>query len=74
MSAQDVKFDTTDYESTHGAKPRGVRHWALVPSDYIWPGDKMPFDAIAWAWGSYSDAKREVVNKWPAVTNWTVMA
>lgn len=66
-------FDTEGFEFSHGKKPRGVGSYAFVPSDYIWPGGTMPEDAIAWAWGTYTDAKREVARKYPKVTSWTVL-
>lgn len=64
---------TTDYEFAHGRKPRGTATWAFVPGDYAWPGSTMPADGIAWAWGSYADAKREVAKAWPAVRFWKVL-
>lgn len=69
------EFITTEYEWAHGKKPRGTGNWAFVPADYIWPNkNTIPFDAIAWAWGSYSDAKREVTKRWPSVTVWKVLS
>jgi len=66
-------YNTTEYQFSHGKKPRGIATWAFIPNDYCWPGDDMPADAIAWEWGSYSDAKRKVAAKWPAVTVWRVL-
>jgi hypothetical protein len=72
MSAE---FITTQYQWAHGKKPRGTGTWAFVPADSIWPDrDTMPADAIAWAWGSYTDAKREVARKFPNVDRWTVLS
>lgn len=73
------EFLTDDYENTWGRKPRGVGDWAFVPANYIWPsgqdGDWLPpYDSIAWAWGSYTDAKREVASKWPSVSAWRVLS
>lgn len=69
------EFITTQYEFSHGKKPRGLGSWAFVPADSIWPDtETMPSDAIAWAWGTYSDAKREVSKKWPTVSAWTVLS
>ena len=69
------EFDTTQYEWSHGKKPRGVGSWAFVPADYIWPKvETMPADAIAWAWGTYSEAKKEVSKKWPEVQFWSVLS
>jgi hypothetical protein len=69
------EFITTQYEFSHGKKPRGTGTWAFVPADSIWPDrNTMPQDAIAWAWGSYSDAKREVAAKWPSVSAWKVLS
>lgn len=67
------EYDTTEYENSHGRKPRGIGSWAFVPADYIWHGE-MPADAIAWAWGTYGDAKREVAKAYPAITRWTVLS
>ena len=70
------EFITTDYEFSHGKKPRGTGTWAFVPGDFAWPNGPnapMPADGIAWAWGSYSDAKREVAAKWPSVSVWKVL-
>lgn len=68
-------FDTTQYEFSHGKKPRGVGSWAFTPADAIWPNvETMPPDAIAWAWGSYSEAKQEVSKKWPEVDTWKVLS
>lgn len=66
------EYDTTEYEYRHGRKPRGTCTWAFIPADSIWPG-KMPADAIAWAWGSYADAKREVAKRHPEITDWKVL-
>lgn len=68
-----AEFITTDYQFSHGKKPRGVGTWAFVPADHAWPGNTMPHDGIAWAWGSYSDAKRDVMREWPQVTYWKVL-
>ena len=67
------EWDTTEYEWNHGRKPRGVGSWAFVPRDHIWIGE-MPADAIAWEWGTYSDAKREVARRFPAIQEWKVLA
>ena len=67
------EFDTSDYEMVNGRKPRGTRNWALVPADYIYPKNRMPYDAIAWSWGSYSDAKRDAATRFPEVKVWRVM-
>ena len=66
-------FKTSDYEFTHGSKPRGNGQWAFVPADYCW-GKDMPSDAIAWAYGNYSDAKREVAKRYPTIQVWTVLS
>jgi len=63
---------TTEYEKKNGRKPRGTKVWAFIPADGIWP-NKMPVDAIAWIWGSYSDAKREVAMQYPEIDTWVVL-
>jgi len=67
------EWDTTEYEWSHGRKPRGTGSWAFVPADSIWPGE-MPADAIAWAWGTYGDAKREVAKRHPEIDRWKVLS
>ena len=67
------EYDTTEYEMSHGRKPRGTGNWAFVPSDYVWRGE-MPADAIAWTWGTYADGKREVATKYPEIGRWTVLS
>ena len=71
MSAE---FITTEYEWAHGKKPRGIGSWAFVPSEYIWRSTTMPADAVAWAWGTYTDAKREVARKYPTIERWVVLS
>ncbi len=71
------EFFTDEYELAHGRKPRGVGDWAFVPGNFAWPNgnnDPMPQDGIAWVWGSYADAKREVAKRWPSVTFWRVLS
>lgn len=71
------EFITTEYEFSHGKKPRGTGSWAFVPANYAWPdgpNEPMPSDGIAWVWGTYSDAKREVAKRWPSVTFWKVLS
>lgn len=69
-------FTTTDYEFAHGRRPRGVASWAFIPADGVYGGDLagIPADGIAWAWGTYGDAKREVAGKWPGVSVWRVLS
>jgi len=64
--------NTTEYEKVHGKKPRGHQWWAFTPNDNYWPRGDMPDDGIAWVWGYYSDAKREIDRKWPLVVVWQV--
>lgn len=66
------EFVTTEYQFSHGKKPRGSGHWAFVPADYVWPKE-IPHDAIAWAYGTYTDAKKEVARKYPEVSRWSVL-
>lgn len=68
-----AKFLTSEYEFAHGKKPRGRGSWAFVPSDYYW-GDDMPQDAIAWANGTYGEAKQEVASRHPKIAVWTVLS
>ncbi len=65
-------WNTSEYEQRHGRKPRGAKIWAFIPTDAIWPGE-IPYDGIAWIWGSYSDAKRQVSREYPEVAAWTVL-
>jgi hypothetical protein len=64
---------TTEYVCAHGRAPRGLGTWAFIPDDGIWPGE-IPQDGIAWAWGTYSEAKREVAARHPEVTCWRVLS
>jgi hypothetical protein len=66
-------FNTRDYEFAHGKKPRGDGWWAFVPADYVWKGD-MPSDGIAWVGGTFSEAKREVAKRHPAIDVWSVLS
>jgi len=65
-------YNTREYLNSHGSNPRGTGSWAFVPADYVWPNE-MPSDAIAWAWGTYADAKREIANRHPEITAWVVL-
>jgi hypothetical protein len=67
------QFKTHEYEFAHGKKPRGRGMWAFVPANYVW-GDDMPEDAIAWANGTYTDAKREVAKRYPKIHVWSVLS
>lgn len=68
-----AEFTTTEYEFSHGKRPRGRGAWAFVPANYIWP-DAMPEDGIGWANGTYTDAKREIARRYPKVTVWNVLS
>ena len=65
------RFETTDYELTYGHGPRGRGSWAFTPAD---PGVVIPvLDNIAWANGTYTEAKAAVVRFFPGVRSWTVL-
>lgn len=66
-------FDTRAYALSHGKQPRGFGMWAFIPADSIWPDGEMPHDAICWAHGTYSDAKREATKTYPKVQRWSVL-
>lgn len=66
-------WDTHEYEMAHGCKPRGVGSWAFTPMDSNYRSEP-PEDGIAWAWGSYGDAKKEVAKRFPRVMYWTVLS
>lgn len=66
------EFITTEYQFSHGKKPRGFGHWAFIPADSYWPKE-IPSDGIAWAHGTYTDAKREVARNYPEVHYWKVL-
>jgi hypothetical protein len=70
-----AEFNTKHYESAWGAKPRGHGHWAFAPARSLWPADvEMPEDGLAWAFGTYSEAKRDVRRAFPSVDAWEVMS
>lgn len=48
------EFDTTDYEFSHGKKPRGIGSWAFFPNRH------MRIEDAVWSPGglSYADAKK----------------
>lgn len=69
-----AEFDTHQYEFAHGRKPRGTGSWAFAPADYDYREiEAVPDDGIAWGWGLFSDAKREVALRFPSVPAWTVL-
>lgn len=65
------RFETTDYKLAHGHAPRGRGSWAFAPADH-YPG-VIPDDGIAWAYGTYTEAKAEVVRRFPEVDVWDVL-
>jgi hypothetical protein len=67
------EFNTTEYEFSHGKKPRGTGNWAFIPADSYW-GSVIPEDGIEWLWGGYSDCKRELAFKYPAIEVWKVLS
>lgn len=70
-----AEFDTREYESNHGAKPRGFGSWAFAVVR-AWPdvtpkGEAM--DNLMWVHqAKYGDAKRRVYRtlreRYPSVT------
>lgn len=66
-------FNTREFELSHGSKPRGRGNYAFVPANYIWPDNTMPHDAIAWEWGTYTEAKRSLIQRFPTITEWVVL-
>lgn len=67
-----AQFVTKDYQLAHGRKPRGLATWAFVPEDYVWRGF-VPTGAVAFVWGLYGDAKREIAQQYPEIDCWTVL-
>jgi hypothetical protein len=52
-------FDTTEYEFSHGHKPRGYGSWAFArPGSPAERGET--FDGIEWRNGTYTDAKQQL--------------
>lgn len=47
-----IQVSTSEYEFSHGKKPRGYGQWA-----FFFDNDKEPF----WATGKYGDAKKMAV-------------
>lgn len=66
-------FVTRQYEFAFEKKPRGWGLWAFIPQDCLW-GDDMPHDGIAWALGTYTDAKREIAQRYPKIQVWTLLS
>jgi hypothetical protein len=64
-------FNTSEYETAYGKKPRGTKVWYFVPADYCW-GENMPEGAVESVWGGYADAKRAVSKRYPEIDLWTV--
>jgi hypothetical protein len=67
------EFITTEFEFSHGKKPRGLGYWYFKPADNAWPGDSMPTGGFFWHFGTYAEAKKAVSAAWPAVTYWKVL-
>lgn len=67
------EFITYKFEWSHGSKPRGVGSYAFIPEQGYYPDENVPDDGIAWAWGTYTEAKREVVKRFPKVDRWVVL-
>lgn len=65
-------FTISEYEWAHGRKPRGFGQWAFTPADGIYPGE-CPEDGIAWQFGMFSEAKRDVAKRFPSVGFWRVL-
>ena len=63
------KFETRWFELAHGRKPRGYGNWAFKPEA---PQEEVT-EWIVWANGTYTEAKREVAAKYPAVSRWLVL-
>jgi hypothetical protein len=53
-----IEFDTTEYESNHGAKPRGRGNWAFVDDYYARKANYLEFVFWAGADLTYADAKK----------------
>lgn len=66
------EFQTREFENAHGKSPRGRGSWAFVPAGYIWPRE-IPEDGIGWAYGTYTEAKREIARRHPEVAVWNVL-
>jgi hypothetical protein len=67
------EYLTTYYEFAHGSKPRGRGAWAFEPVLGIWPADR-PEGGIAWATGTYTEAKKQVARTYPNVSEWVVLS
>jgi hypothetical protein len=65
-------FDTKEYIAEHGKKPRGTKMWAFVPFGFLW-GDDMPDGAVAFDFGTFSDAKKMVADRFPHIEVWKVL-
>jgi hypothetical protein len=69
------EYITTYYEFAHGSKPRGRGAWAFEPVRGIWPnGSSAPEGGIAWATGTYTEAKNRVAATYPNVSDWVVLS
>lgn len=63
-----VKFDTYEYEFTHGTRPKGKGWWAFIPG--TWRDNTEPVFINAFL--TLADAKREVKFLHPEVKEWRV--
>lgn len=60
-----MEFNTREYESNHGAKPRGFGSWAFV--DYRFSRVNNYLDHVKWFNGmTYGDAKRAAAKAFKA--------
>lgn len=68
-----TEFDTTEYEFSHGCKPRGRGSWAFAPLA-VRPGPwSFPSEGMAWVKGTYTEAKRDIRREYPTVQVWQVL-
>lgn len=68
-----TEFDTTEYEFSHGSKPRGRGSWAFVPVKREAGGFSFPYEGVAWVKGTYTEAKRDIRREYPKVQVWKVL-
>jgi hypothetical protein len=64
-------FNTTEFEFSHGFKPRGRGSWAFSPTEFAHLNDD---DYIFWAHGcTYTEAKKAARETHPEIDSWVVL-
>lgn len=64
MNRQRVLFSTREYESNHGARPRGRGLWGFIVADK-WNANNY-LDYVKWFPGTYGEAKRAAAKAFAA--------